>query len=64
MIRVDHSETEIIRLASVGGYLDALSSVTAEMSLKERHDLICLDRALHDLWQLGHNVLLSWCPEH
>lgn len=34
------------------------------MSLKERHDLICLDRALHDLWQLGHNVLLSWCPEH
>jgi hypothetical protein len=57
------SDSSIFRLASVGSYLDALSSITAEMSLKERSDLIYLDKCLHRLWGLGQNVILNWCPE-
>src|SRR5690606_38475110 len=56
-------DSGIFRLASVGTYLDALSSITAEMSLKERSDLIYLDKCLHQLWGLGQNVILSWCAE-
>ncbi|HEX5420451.1 MAG TPA: hypothetical protein VFY39_10670 [Gammaproteobacteria bacterium] len=57
------SDSVIFRLASVGSYLDALSAITAEMSLKERSDLIYLDKCLHRLWGLGQNVILNWCPE-
>jgi len=56
-------DSGIFRLASVGSYLDALSSITAEMSLKERSDLIYLDKCLHRLWGLGQNVILGWCVE-
>jgi hypothetical protein len=57
-------DSAIFRLASVGSYLDALSSITAEMSLKERSDLIYLDKCLHRLWGLGQNVILCWCVEN
>ncbi|HEX6996130.1 MAG TPA: hypothetical protein VF339_18505 [Gammaproteobacteria bacterium] len=57
-------DSGIFRLASVGSYLDALSSITAEMSLKERSDLIYLDKCLHRLWGLGQNVILGWCIEN
>ncbi|MBN1240613.1 MAG: hypothetical protein JXB36_19070 [Gammaproteobacteria bacterium] len=60
---MDSSDSGIFRLASVGSYLDALSSITAEMSLKERSDLIHLDKSLHRLWKLGQNVILCWCAE-
>ena len=56
-------ESGIFRLASVGSYLDALSSITAAMSLKERSDLIHLDKCLHRLWGLGQNVILCWSLE-
>ena len=56
-------DSSIFRLASVGSYLDALSSITDEMSLRERSNLIFLDKCLHEQWGLGQNVLLSWCPE-
>jgi hypothetical protein len=56
-------DSGIFRLASVGSYLDALSSITAEMTLKERSDLIHLDKCLHRLWGLGQNVILGWCLE-
>ena len=56
-------ESGILRLASVGSYLDALSSITAAMSLKERSDLIHLDKCLHRLWGLGQNVILCWTLE-
>jgi hypothetical protein len=32
------------------------------MSLRERSNLIYLDKCLHSLWGLGENVLLNWCP--
>ena len=60
---MDPRDSGIFRLASVGSYLDALSMITDEMSLKERSNLILLDRALHEHWGLGQNVILNWCPE-
>jgi len=59
---MDTSDSGIFRLASVGSYLDALSSITHEMSLRDRSNLIYLDKCLHTLWGLGENVLLNWCP--
>src|SRR4026207_417378 len=60
---MDPRDSGIFRLASVGSYLDALSTITDEMSLKERSNLIFLDRCLHELWGLGENVILNWCAE-
>jgi hypothetical protein len=54
-------DSGIFRLASVGSYLDALSTITDEMSLKERSNLIFLDRCLHEFWGLGEKVILNWC---
>src|SRR6187551_1833586 len=59
---MDPKDSGIFRLASVGSYLDALSAITDEMSLKERSNLIFLDRCLHERWGLGENVILNWCP--
>ena len=59
---MDPRDSGIFRLASVGSYLDALSTITDEMSLKERSNLIFLDRCLHGHWGLGENVILNWCP--
>jgi hypothetical protein len=60
---MDYRDSGLFRLASVGSYLDALSAITDEMSLKERSNLIFLDRCLHELWGLGQNVILNWCPD-
>jgi hypothetical protein len=60
---MDPRDSGIFRLASVGTYLDALSTITDEMSLKERSNLIFLDRCLHEHWSLGQNVILNWCPD-
>jgi hypothetical protein len=60
---MDPRDSGIFRLASVGSYLDALSTITDEMSLKERSNLIFLDRCLHEKWGLGENVILNWCPD-
>ena len=60
---MDPRDSGIFRLASVGSYLDALSTITDEMSLKERSNLIFLDRCLHEKWGLGENVILNWCVE-
>lgn len=61
-VGMDSTDSGIFRLASVGLYLDALSSITHEMSLRDRGNLIHLDKCLHSLWGLGENVLLNWCP--
>jgi hypothetical protein len=60
---MDPRDSGIFRLASVGSYLDALSTITDEMSLKERSNLIFLDRCLHERWGLGENVILNWCVD-
>lgn len=59
---MDSFDSQIFRLASVGSYLDELSSITDEMSLQDRSNLIHLDKCLHAIWGLGENVILNWCP--
>src|SRR5262245_18340547 len=60
---MDTNDSGILRLASVGSYLGALSAITDEMSLKERSNLIFLERCLHELWGLGQNVSWIWAPD-
>jgi hypothetical protein len=61
---MDNRDSGLFRLTSGGTYLDALSpALTDEMSLKERSNLIFLDRCLHELWGLGQNVILNWCAD-
>ena len=55
------ADSGVFRLASVGSYLDALSSITDEMSVADRTNLIFLDKGLHAIWGLGENVILNWC---
>jgi hypothetical protein len=59
---MDSADSGVYRHASVGTDVDALSSITHEMSLIERSNLIFLDKCLHKQWGLGQNVLLNWCP--
>ncbi len=57
------SDTGILGYAGTGTYPTALAELVDEMSLLQRGNLIHLDTCLHDLWGLGENVILSWCPE-
>ncbi len=60
---MDSSDSEMLGFTSTGFYPNALSALVEEMSLLQRGNLIHLDTRLHDLWGLGQNVILSWCPE-
>ena len=62
-VPMELTESGISRLASVGSNLDAISSISDDMSLSARSNLIFLDRCLHTQWGLGQNVLLNWCPQ-
>jgi hypothetical protein len=46
-----------------GSYLSALSSITDDMSLRDRSNIIHIERCLHEQWRLGQNVILNWCPD-
>ena len=56
---MDSADSGVFKQASVGIYVDALSSIAHEMSLIERSNLIFLDKCLHKQWGLGQNVLLK-----
>src|SRR5262249_13140324 len=60
---LDPLDSGNLRRSRTGTYLAALATITDEMSLKERSNLIFLDRCLHEHWGLGQNVILNWCPE-
>ena len=60
---MDSSDSKILGFTNTGSYPVALSSLIDEMSLKQRGNLIFLETRLHDLWGLGQNVILNWCPE-
>lgn len=51
------------RLPGTGSQVYALGPMTEELSLRDRSDLILLDKRLHEHWRLGQNVILNWCPE-
>ncbi|MFL2547241.1 MAG: hypothetical protein ACJ0SL_07755 [Candidatus Rariloculaceae bacterium] len=48
---------------NTGSYLGAAGELIDEMTLLQRGNLIYLDSCLHELWGLGQNVILNWCPE-
>jgi class 3 adenylate cyclase len=58
----DISQSGIRRLADVSPYLDQLAGLAQEMGLRQRSNLVQLERELHNHWSLGQNNILSWAP--
>ncbi len=58
----DVSQSGIRHLANYSPYLDQLAGLPAEMGLRQRSNLVHLERCLHDAWALGQNNILSWSP--
>ena len=58
----DLSQSGIRRIADYSPYLDQLAGVANEMGLRQRSNLVQLERCLNDEWSLGQNSILSWCP--
>ena len=56
------SQSGIRRIADYSQYLDQLAGLAQEMGLRQRSNLVHLERCLHDHWSLGQNNLLSWAP--
>ncbi|MEM8817184.1 MAG: hypothetical protein AAGE85_15265 [Pseudomonadota bacterium] len=47
-------------MANYSPYLDQLAGLAQEMGLRQRSNLVQLERALHAHWSLGQNNILSW----
>jgi hypothetical protein len=58
----DLSQSGIRRIANYSPYLDQLAGLASEMGLRQRSNLVHLERCLHDHWSLGQNSILSWAP--
>jgi len=58
----DLSQSGIRRIANYSPYLDQLAGLANEMGLRQRSNLVHLERCLNDEWSLGQNSILSWCP--
>lgn len=58
----DLSQSGIRRVANYSPYLDQLAGFANEMELKQRSNLVHLEKCLHAEWSLGQNSILSWCP--
>ena len=58
----DLSPSDIRRVANYSPYLDQLAGFANEMGLRQRSNLVHLERCLHDAWSLGENSILSWSP--
>jgi len=58
----DLSKSGIRRIADFSPYLDQIASLTQEMGLRQRSNLVQLDRSLNQHWALGQNTILSWAP--
>ena len=58
----DLSQSGIRRIANYSPYLDQLAGFANEMGLRQRSNLVHLERCLHTEWSLGQNSILSWCP--
>jgi hypothetical protein len=56
------SQSGIRRLADFSPYLDQLAGLAQEMGLRQRSNLVHLERCLHQHWSLGENNILSWAP--
>jgi len=58
----DLSQSGIRRIADYSPYLDQLAGLAQEMGLRQRSNLVHLERCLHEHWSLGQNNILSWAP--
>lgn len=58
----DLSQSGIRRIADFSPYLDQLAGLAQEMGLRQRSNLVHLERSLHQHWSLGQNNILSWAP--
>ena len=58
----DLSQSGIRRVANYSPYLDQLAGLANEMGLRQRSNLVHLERCLNDHWTLGENSILSWAP--
>ena len=47
-------------MADYSPYLDQLAGLAQEMGLRQRSNLVHLERCLHEHWSLGQNNILSW----
>jgi hypothetical protein len=56
------SQSGIRRIADFSPYLDQLAGVAQEMGLRQRSNLVDLEKSLHRHWSLGQNNILSWAP--
>ena len=58
----DLTQSGIRRIANYSPYLDQLAGLASEMGLRQRSNLVHLERCLHEEWSLGQNSILSWAP--
>ena len=58
----DLSPSGIHRIAGYSPYLDQLAGYANDMGLRQRSNLVQLERSLNDHWALGQNSILSWTP--
>jgi len=58
----DLSQSGIRRIADYSPYLDQLAGLAQHMGLRQRSNLVHLEKCLHGHWSLGQNNILSWCP--
>jgi len=58
----DLSQSGVRRLADISPHFDQLAGLASEMGLRQRSNLVHLERCLRDHWALGQNNILSWAP--
>ena len=56
------SQSGIRRIADFSPYLDQLAGLAQDMGLRQRSNLVHLEKELHRHWSLGQNSILSWAP--
>ena len=56
------SQSGIRRIADYSPYLDQLAGLAQQMGLRQRSNLVHLEKSLHSYWSLGQNNILSWAP--
>ncbi len=60
-MELDHlSKSSIRRIADFSPYLDQLVGLAEEMGLRQRSNLVHLEKCLHEHWSLGQNNILCW----
>jgi hypothetical protein len=58
----DLSQSGNGRVADYSSNLDGLAGLANDMDLRQRSNLVHLERCLNAEWSLGQNSILSWCP--